>query len=123
MISPLSLLWLTWPTLVAGSSAGDTWRVRFPPDEAVKEFESALDLFRKTTGARADHPVIDEMRRSLLYAHRCALDSYQSNGLLEAVRISQHQIAELRKEIHQIEYQREIPTYGRRYITLESIRE
>jgi tetratricopeptide (TPR) repeat protein len=108
---------------VARLILGRVLLARGRPDEAVAEFEPAFTLFSKAVGATAVHPVIDEIHRSLLYAHRCVVDGSQRNGLQGSARSARQQLQALRQELLQIEPQRVTRPYGSHAITLESIRE
>jgi tetratricopeptide (TPR) repeat protein len=108
---------------VARLILGKVLLARGRPDEAIAEFEPAFALFTKAVGVTSVHPVIDEMRRSLLYAHRCLVDGSQRNGSQGNAQSSRQQLLALEQVRHRIEPQRVTLPFGRHPITLDSIRE
>ena len=88
------------------SILGKVLLARGRSEMAIEQLQQALKQLQQTPHGAAQHPTVGEVRRSLLFAHRCTIDHYQRVGLDAAaqVKISKEQIIELQEEIRQIEH-------------------
>jgi tetratricopeptide (TPR) repeat protein len=91
---------------IVRSILGKVLLARGRSEAAIEQLEQALKQLQKNAQATEQHPTAGDVRRSLLFAHRCTVDRYQRVGWDRApqVQISKEQIGELQEEIRQIEH-------------------